>query len=99
MLLRCRRGTIGDLKVVLRGAGPHVPSVRGIMVSQETIRRWAEKFKHDFANSIQRRTPHVAEKWHLNEGAPPRRVGWRELVAGAENRLHAPALSQPASYF
>jgi hypothetical protein len=31
--------TIGDLKVVVRGAGPHVPSVRGIMVSHEMIRR------------------------------------------------------------
>jgi hypothetical protein len=90
--------TIGDLKVVVRGAGPHVPSVRGIMVSHETIRRWAEKFRADFANSIRRRTPHVADKWHLDEGAPPRRVGGWELVAGAESRLHAPALSQHASY-
>jgi transposase-like protein len=45
-------------------------AVRGIMVSHETIRRWAEKFGRYFANSIRRRTPQSGDKWHLDEGAP-----------------------------
>jgi len=45
-------------------------AVRGIMVSHETIRRWAEKFGRDFAKSIRRRTPQIGDKWHLDEGGP-----------------------------
>jgi len=48
---------------------------RGIMVSHETVRRWAEKFGRDFANKIRRRAPQFGDKWHLDEGAPRRREG------------------------
>ncbi len=40
---------------------------RGIMVSHETVRRWAEKFGRDFANKIRRRAPQFRDKWHLDE--------------------------------
>ncbi len=40
---------------------------RGIMVSHETVRRWAEKFGRDFANKIRRRAPQFGDKWHLDE--------------------------------
>jgi putative transposase len=39
----------------------------GIVVSHETVRRWAEKFGRDFANTIRRRTPQFGDKWHLEE--------------------------------
>jgi putative transposase len=40
---------------------------RGIVVSHETVRRWAEKFGRDFANQIRRRAPQFGDKWHLDE--------------------------------
>jgi len=40
---------------------------RGIVVSHETVRRWAEKFGRDFANTIRRRAPQFGDKWHLDE--------------------------------
>jgi putative transposase len=42
-------------------------AVRGIVVSHETVRRWAEKFGRDFANTIRRRAPQFGDKWHLDE--------------------------------
>ncbi len=42
-------------------------AARGIIVSHETIRRWAEKFGRDFANKIRRRAPQFGDKWHLDE--------------------------------
>ena len=42
-------------------------AARGIIVSHETVRRWAEKFGRDFANKIRRRTPRYGDKWHLDE--------------------------------
>ena len=42
-------------------------AARGIIVSHETIRRWAEKFGRDFARNIRRRTPRLGDKWHLDE--------------------------------
>ncbi len=44
---------------------------RGIMVSHETVRRWAEKFGRDFANKIRRRAPQFGDKWHLGRSAKP----------------------------
>jgi len=32
-------------------------AARGIVVSHETVRRWAEKFGRDFTGKIRRRTP------------------------------------------
>jgi putative transposase len=40
---------------------------RGIIVSHETIRCWAEKFGREFSNRIRRRAPIRGDKWHLDE--------------------------------
>ena len=42
-------------------------TARGIIVSYETVRLWAEKFGRDFANHIRRRAPQLRDKWHLEE--------------------------------
>jgi len=41
---------------------------RGIIVSHQTVRAWAEKFGRRFAVDIRRRsTGQFADKWHLDE--------------------------------
>lgn len=40
---------------------------RGIEVTYETIRRWADKFGRDFAGAIRRRAPQRGDKWHMDE--------------------------------
>ena len=42
-------------------------AMRGIIVSHETIRQWAQKFGQAFANQIRRRLPRGGDKWHLDE--------------------------------
>ena len=42
-------------------------AARGMIVSHETVRRWAEKFGRDFANEVRRRAPQFGDKWHLDE--------------------------------
>jgi putative transposase len=42
-------------------------AARGIEVSHETIRRWAEKFGREYANRVRRRTPRPGDRWHLDE--------------------------------
>lgn len=42
-------------------------AARGIEVSHETVRRWAEKFGQEFANRIRRRAPRPGARWHLDE--------------------------------
>jgi putative transposase len=42
-------------------------AARGIIVSHETIRCWAEKFGREFSNRIRRRAPVRGDKWHLYE--------------------------------
>jgi putative transposase len=37
-------------------------AARGIEVSHETVRRWAEKFGREFANRIRRRTPRPGDR-------------------------------------
>jgi putative transposase len=44
-------------------------AARGIIVSHETVRRWALKFGQAFANRIRRRLPQAGDKWHLDEVA------------------------------
>ena len=44
-------------------------AVRGIEVSHETVRQWAEKFGREFSNRIRRRAPARGDKWHLDEVA------------------------------
>ncbi len=42
-------------------------AARGIVVSHETVRKWALKFGQGFANQIRRRLPAAGDKWHLGE--------------------------------
>jgi putative transposase len=42
-------------------------AARGIEVSHETVRQWAQKFGQSFANQIRRRLPAPGDKWHLDE--------------------------------
>ncbi|QRM56785.1 IS6 family transposase [Sinorhizobium sp. BG8] len=43
-------------------------AARGIIVSHQTIRLWAEKFGRAFANDIRRRSVgKLGDKWHLDE--------------------------------
>ena len=42
-------------------------AARGIDVSHETIRHWAEKFGREYSNRIRRRAPVRGDKWHLDE--------------------------------
>src|SRR3712207_5069702 len=44
-------------------------AARGLIVSHETVRRWALKFGQEFANRIRRRLPRAGDKWHLDEVA------------------------------
>ena len=44
-------------------------AARGIVVSHETVRRWALTFGQEFANRIRRRLPRAGDKWHLDEVA------------------------------
>lgn len=40
---------------------------RGIVVSYETIRRWAIKFGSEYARRLKRKTPSRHDIWHLDE--------------------------------
>ena len=40
---------------------------RGILVSYETVRRWALKFGSDYARRLRRRRPNRRDIWHLDE--------------------------------
>ena len=42
-------------------------AARGIIVSYETVRQWAQKFGQSFANQIRRRLPATGDKWHMDE--------------------------------
>ncbi|MDL2409653.1 IS6 family transposase [Rhizobium calliandrae] len=43
-------------------------AARGIIVSHQTVRSWAEKFGRAFANDIRRRASgRLGDKWHLDE--------------------------------
>jgi putative transposase len=44
-------------------------AARGIVVSHETIRNWAEKFGRDFASSIRRRALKFGDASRLDEVA------------------------------
>jgi transposase-like protein len=41
-------------------------AARGITVSHQAIRTWAEKFGRNFANRIRRRSGRFGDKWHLD---------------------------------
>jgi putative transposase len=40
---------------------------RGIIVSYETVRRWALKFGQDFVRRLKRKRPSRGDIWHLDE--------------------------------
>jgi putative transposase len=40
---------------------------RGIVVSYETIRRWAKKFGPDYSRRLRRKQPSGNDVWHLDE--------------------------------
>jgi putative transposase len=40
---------------------------RGILVSYETVRRWALKFGPDYARRLKRKRPSRRDIWHLDE--------------------------------
>ena len=42
-------------------------AARGVDVSYESVRCWAEKFGREFSNRIRRRAPLRGDKWHLDE--------------------------------
>jgi len=44
-------------------------AARGIVVSHETVRRWALRFGREFADRIRFRLPCAGDKWHLDEVA------------------------------
>ena len=44
-------------------------AARGVVVSHETVRRWALGFGQDLADRIRRRLPRAGDKWHLDEAA------------------------------
>ncbi len=43
---------------------------RGIVVSYETVRRWAMKFGRDYARRLKRKRASRRDIWHLDEGVP-----------------------------
>ncbi len=40
---------------------------RGVIVTDETIRRWCRKLGQRYANALRRRRPRPGDKWHLDE--------------------------------
>jgi putative transposase len=58
-------------------------AARGIIVSHQTIRQWAEKFGRTFANEIRRRSSgRLGDKWHLDEAVVSirgKKHWWRRL--------------------
>src|SRR4249919_3054433 len=43
-------------------------AARGIIVTHQTIRHWAEKFGRHYANEIRRRSAgRLSDKWHMDE--------------------------------
>ena len=44
-----------------------VLATRNVLVSYESIRRWCEKFGHQFAAGLRKRRPRTGDKWHLDE--------------------------------
>jgi putative transposase len=40
---------------------------RGVIVLEETVRRWCGKFGQAYAAGLRRRRPRPGDKWHLDE--------------------------------
>ncbi len=43
---------------------------RGVLVTEETIRRWCRKFGQTDANALRRRRPRPGDTWHLGGAFP-----------------------------
>ena len=60
-----------------------MPLQRGIVVSYESIRRWAMKFGRDYARRLKRKKPGRRDIWHLDEVvisiAGEKRYLWRAV--------------------
>ena len=60
-------------------------AARGVEVTHETIRQWAEKFGREYAAVLRRRAPQRGDKWHLDEVvvsiAGKKRWLWRAVDA------------------
>ncbi len=41
---------------------------RGVVLTDETVRQWCQKFGQGDANTLRRRRPRPGDKWHLDEG-------------------------------
>jgi putative transposase len=48
---------------------------RGLIVSNEAIRRWVIKFGPAIAKNLRKSRPQSYARWHLDESAPRRREG------------------------
>ena len=48
---------------------------RGLIVSNESIRRWVLKFGPIIAKKLRTSRPQAYTRWHLDESAPRRREG------------------------
>jgi putative transposase len=48
---------------------------RGLIVSNESIRRWVLKFGPVIAKNLRTSRPQASTRWHLDESAPRRREG------------------------
>jgi len=42
-------------------------AARGVIVTDETVRQWCQKFGQAYANALRRRRPRPGDKWHLDE--------------------------------
>ncbi len=40
---------------------------RGVVLTDETVRQWCQKFGQAYANALRRRRPRPGDKWHLDE--------------------------------
>ena len=63
---------------------------RGIVVSYETVRRWALKFGPDYTRRLRRKTPSRRDIWHLDEVGSPlpaRSTGFGGLLTKADTSL------------
>ncbi len=39
---------------------------RGVILTDETVRQWCQKFGQAYANRLRRRRPRPGDKWHLD---------------------------------
>jgi len=41
-------------------------AARGVVLTDETVRQWCQKFGQAYANALRRRRPRPGDKWHLD---------------------------------